>query len=222
MVSWSTSGRPRQFSVMWQKRRCSILFHLDVCFSYPHTLPSALDGDTRVGTVTTPGQTVAWTFTATAGQRASITSSAVGHATHKLYAPSGAQLFSDTTGVVNMFSGALALPEPGTYRWVVDPTAMALPSESVTAYLLPDDLAEVATIGGDATPMDFDVPGLNGSVSFTAATGDVVSITFARSGGFTGASYYLYAPSGATVVEASTSGTAYFDRRTLTEDGWHL
>ena len=154
MVSWSTSGRPRQFSVMWQKRRCSILFHLDVCFSYPHTLPSALDGDTRVGTVTTPGQTVAWTFTATAGQRASITSSAAGHATHKLYAPSGAQLFSDTTGVVNMFSGALALPEPGTYRWVVDPTAMALPSESVTAYLLPDDLAEVATIGGDATPMD--------------------------------------------------------------------
>ena len=24
------SGRPRQFCVMWQNRRCSILFHLDV------------------------------------------------------------------------------------------------------------------------------------------------------------------------------------------------
>jgi hypothetical protein len=29
-VSWSTSGRPRQFSVILQKSRCSILFHLDV------------------------------------------------------------------------------------------------------------------------------------------------------------------------------------------------
>jgi hypothetical protein len=27
-VSKVRSGRPRQFSVMWQKRRCSILFHL--------------------------------------------------------------------------------------------------------------------------------------------------------------------------------------------------
>jgi hypothetical protein len=27
MVAWSVSGRPRQFWVMRQNRRCSILFH---------------------------------------------------------------------------------------------------------------------------------------------------------------------------------------------------
>jgi hypothetical protein len=27
-TAWLTSGRPRQFSVMWQNIRCSILFHL--------------------------------------------------------------------------------------------------------------------------------------------------------------------------------------------------
>ena len=27
MVAWSVSGRPRQFCVMRQNRRCSILFH---------------------------------------------------------------------------------------------------------------------------------------------------------------------------------------------------
>jgi hypothetical protein len=34
-ISWttamrSTSGRPRQICVMWQNKRCSILFHFDV------------------------------------------------------------------------------------------------------------------------------------------------------------------------------------------------
>jgi hypothetical protein len=29
-ASRSVSGRPRQFCVMWQNRRCSILFHFDV------------------------------------------------------------------------------------------------------------------------------------------------------------------------------------------------
>jgi len=28
IVSWSTSGFPRQFMLMWENRRCSILFHL--------------------------------------------------------------------------------------------------------------------------------------------------------------------------------------------------
>src|SRR3954462_16020614 len=28
MVSWLVSGLPRQFMVIWENRRCSILFHL--------------------------------------------------------------------------------------------------------------------------------------------------------------------------------------------------
>jgi hypothetical protein len=27
MTSWLTNGRPRQFWVMWENMRCSILFH---------------------------------------------------------------------------------------------------------------------------------------------------------------------------------------------------
>jgi hypothetical protein len=30
MTSWLVSGRPRQFIVMWENSRCSILFHFDV------------------------------------------------------------------------------------------------------------------------------------------------------------------------------------------------
>ena len=30
MTSWLVSGRPRQFIVMWENSRCSILFHLEV------------------------------------------------------------------------------------------------------------------------------------------------------------------------------------------------
>jgi hypothetical protein len=30
MTSWLVSGLPRQFMVMWENSRCSILFHLDV------------------------------------------------------------------------------------------------------------------------------------------------------------------------------------------------
>lgn len=29
-TSWPVSGRPRQFIVMWENSRCSILFHFDV------------------------------------------------------------------------------------------------------------------------------------------------------------------------------------------------
>ena len=29
-TSWLVSGRPRQFMVMWENSRCSILFHFDV------------------------------------------------------------------------------------------------------------------------------------------------------------------------------------------------
>jgi hypothetical protein len=29
-TSWLVSGRPRQFMVMWENSRCSILFHLEV------------------------------------------------------------------------------------------------------------------------------------------------------------------------------------------------
>jgi hypothetical protein len=30
MTSWLVSGRPRQFMVMWENSRCSILFHFEV------------------------------------------------------------------------------------------------------------------------------------------------------------------------------------------------
>jgi hypothetical protein len=30
MTSWLVRGLPRQFMVMWEKSRCSILFHLEV------------------------------------------------------------------------------------------------------------------------------------------------------------------------------------------------
>jgi len=30
MTSWLVSGRPRQFRVIWENSRCSILFHLEV------------------------------------------------------------------------------------------------------------------------------------------------------------------------------------------------
>lgn len=30
MTSWLVSGRPRQFMEMWEKCRCSILFHFEV------------------------------------------------------------------------------------------------------------------------------------------------------------------------------------------------
>src|SRR4051794_31330196 len=38
ITSWLTSGRPRQFWVMWQNIRCSILFHLLVPGGKWHTL----------------------------------------------------------------------------------------------------------------------------------------------------------------------------------------
>src|SRR5438270_4470702 len=40
-TAWLTSGRPRQFSVMWQNRRCSILFHLLVPGGKWHTLTAS-------------------------------------------------------------------------------------------------------------------------------------------------------------------------------------
>src|SRR5215217_5055719 len=37
-TSWETSGRPRQFIEMWENRRCSIRFHLEVPGGRWHTV----------------------------------------------------------------------------------------------------------------------------------------------------------------------------------------
>ena len=41
MTSWLVSGRPRQFIVMWENSRCSILFHLEVPGGKWHTVISS-------------------------------------------------------------------------------------------------------------------------------------------------------------------------------------
>ena len=41
MTSWLTSGRPRQFMLMWANRRCSILFHLLVPGGKWHTVTAS-------------------------------------------------------------------------------------------------------------------------------------------------------------------------------------
>jgi len=41
MTSWLVKGRPRQFMVMWENSRCSILFHLEVPGGKWHTVISS-------------------------------------------------------------------------------------------------------------------------------------------------------------------------------------
>jgi len=126
--------------------------------------------------------------------------------------PDGTTLLSATNvGTSGGFVDTKALPQTGSYRIVLDPQSNAVGSATVTLYDVPDDPTGTSTVGGAASTLVLDVPGLNGWRTFAGTAGRTVtlkltSVTIGTSC-CTSAKVSVLRPDGTTLVSPANFGT---------------
>jgi subtilisin family serine protease len=167
---------------------------------------------------TTPGQNGRLSFEGTAGQRVSVKISSV------TFSSSVSLLRADGTAVGNATSvgtgGGLldtrSLPAAGTYTILVDPTANAIGSATLTLYDVPPDVTGSLTPGGPSLAVSTATPGQNAKVTFDGQAGQRVSLKVGPST-LSQASLSISKPDGSALVSNAhftTSGT-FVDTRSL-------
>lgn len=172
-----------------------------------------LTGVQQVYTTTAPGQNIALTMSAAAGQRIalSITGPSFSGAL-KIMRPDATQMLSKTFNAAGTFIDATAVTVNGTHTVKIDPTGSGFGNVTVTAYAVPADASAAALIVDGATGrVTTTVPGQNGTITFDANSQD--SIRIVASSVTTGVStccgskVSVIGPLGSTVMLAKTVGT---------------
>ena len=166
----------------------------------------------------TPGQNGRLTFDGAAGQRVSVKLSSVTFSSSlSLLRADGSSIGTATS--VGSGGGLLdtrTLPDAGTYTILVDPTANAIGSATVTLYDVPPDAGASITPGAPSVTVSTATPGQNAKVTFDGSAGQRVSLKVGpstMSQAFVG----IAKPDGTTLVNNATfttSGT-FVDTRTL-------
>lgn len=193
------------------------------------TIPA--NGTETTATIGTPGQNAALTFSGTAGQRVSLTSSSslsgdvysYGGGSIELRDPSGAAITSSTlvSPYPSDFFDAVALPSSGTYTLYVNPASDRTGTVAIRLYDAADATTS-GTLGGSAASVATTIPGQNAAITFSGTAGDRVAIS---SSGLAYSNSYvaIKAPSGATVLAPTYANQTpvFFEPVTLTETGTH-
>jgi hypothetical protein len=126
--------------------------------------------------------------------------------------PYGTSLLSPTNfGTSGGFVDTKTLAQTGLYRIVLDPQSNAVGSATVTLYDVPDDPTGNLVVGGAASTLVLDVPGLNGWRTFSGTAGRTVTL---RVTGVTigtsccsSAKVSVLRPDGTTLVSPANFGT---------------
>ncbi len=183
--------------------------------------------------LTTPGQQARLTFTATAGQRASVyvTSSTIGNCANEKFSfrePDGTPWvevgvflgFPEYTTIgaplcTATFMDAKVIQQSGTYQLGLNPTVANIGEVTLTLYVFDDVTLPVPF--GTATTATTTRPGQNAHLTFAGTTGQRIFVYInnaAVAGG-----YAIANPDGTTLVGSSMSTGAYLDTRTLSQTG---
>jgi hypothetical protein len=171
------------------------------------TTDTITSGTPVTATLTTPGQTARYTFSATAGQRATIhlNSSTLNPGNVRLRQPNGTQIGGvSTTGT---FMDAVGLPTTGTYTVEVDPTGAALGSVTLTLTLF-NDLSGTITVGGATVDVTIPIPGQRGLLSLAGTASQPVTIRLTNNTMGT-VSIALRKPDGVVMVSSTSNGSTF-------------
>src|SRR5207249_9836235 len=111
------------------------------------------------------------------------------------------------------------LPQAGTYKIFLDPVGALTGTLTITAYDVPPDATQAITIGGASAMLSNTVPGQNMSFTFSATTGQNLTVTLAQSSGLAWATT-VYNPDGSILWGTNCCGntSALF---TTTQSGTH-
>src|SRR5262245_27818086 len=168
---------------------------------------------------TVPGQNAELVFNGTSGRRVSlkltdvtIGSSCCSSAKISVLRPDGATLVSATNfGTSGGFIDTKSLPQTGVYRIVIDPQSNAIGAATVTLYDVPDDSTGTLVLGGPASTLTLDVPGLNGWRTFSGTAGRTVTLKLTAvtigTSCCSSAKVSLLRPDGTTLVSPANFGT---------------
>ncbi len=179
-------------------------------------------GSTTVNTVGTPGQNAAMTFAGTAGERVSLTASAVSipDSTVWIERPNGASIaqFSADTG--GHFMSPVTLPQNGTYTVHIDPQGSGTGHMSLDPELVPGDPVYPILANGVLVSGTNAGPGQKALFTFTGSASQKISLVV--SGSTMGsANVSILKPDGSTLVSnfSIASGGGYVDTTTLPVNG---
>ncbi len=177
----------------------------------------AADGSPIAITTTAPGQNAAITF---AGTQNSLLTVDVTNALSEgmlLRAPDGSVLRSTSFWTSSLKWPRLALPQTGTYRLELDPTAEAVGTQTVKLTPVPADATATAVPGGAAVTMNVTTSGQYAVASFAGAAGEKVSLTFP---GSTVSSELVWtSPGGTVLVDTYVYGGSFVAPVTLPAAG---
>ena len=168
---------------------------------------------------TTAGQNVQLTFSGVINQRVSLeitnlTVTTGGIVTVAIKNPDGSNLGSTILSTSTGFIDVRTLPATGTYTVLVDPNSFNTTSATLKLYDVPADFATSTTINATAVGVTTTVPGQNASVTFSATSGQQVTVRFTNNaiGLMT---VRLFKPDG-TQQSTSTSSSTNFNMTTQT------
>jgi RHS repeat-associated protein len=175
--------------------------------------PSASGGSVSVAT-TGAGQNAKYTFSGTAGQQISVSTSGNTYPSLpklSILNPSGSTLVSPnaTTQL-----STVTLPSTGTYTIAVDPQVNDTGSLTLTAF---NGAAVTPTVGGMSTTVTSTSPGQAQTVTIAGTAGQKVSVTTSGNSYPSQPSLSLLKPDGTTLYNAGA--TTFIDAQTLPVDG---
>jgi len=136
------------------------------------------DGVPVTLTTTALGQNARLTFSGTAGQRVSVTSTSntISASTFSLRKPDDWNQFSgDMWAGGNGFMDVQTLPVTGTYSLFVDPWWGYTGSVTLTLFEVTDQTASVM-MGGSPAALTFSTPGQNATLSFAGSAGQQAAV----------------------------------------------
>jgi hypothetical protein len=134
-------------------------------------------------TVATPGQNIGLTFSAASGQRVSLkaSNSTIASGALRILKPDGTTLGSSGFSNLGGFLDALTIPATGTYTVQVDPNGTNIGSTTLTLYDVPPDVSGTIVPGGSDVTVAVATPGQNVGLTFSAASGQRVSLKASNS-----------------------------------------
>ncbi|HKO74589.1 MAG TPA: hypothetical protein VJU01_04680, partial [Gaiellaceae bacterium] len=121
-------------------------------------------------------------------------------------------LSASSFGTSGGFIDTRTLPQTGSYRILVDPQSNAVGSVTLTLYDVPDDPTGTLVLGGPASTLVLDVPGLNGWRTFSGTAGRTVTLRLTAvtigTSCCSSAKVSVLRPDGTTLVSPANFGTS--------------
>jgi len=178
-----------------------------------YNVPSDVSGSITPGaattvTIETPGQDATLTFTATAGQQASVqvNSSTMGTTAVAILQPNGSSVGSISTASTT-FLDALTLPVTGTYTVSVNPSGANTGQMTLTLYTF-NDVSGALTINAAPVPVSTTTPGQNANLTFAGTAAQLATVRITGNT-FGSVSVTLKKPDGSTLIASSSISAAF-------------